>query len=235
LDEDGRAELMAAVAASLHQQAQVEEMLRAVVLSAQDTVPGAEEAGVAVLHSDGRSATVAATDSLVYQVDQLQYELDEGPCVEALQGRWVPAVARLSTDRRWPRYAPRAALLGVESQLAVQLFDEGGTVAALNLYSRRPDAFGAESTHLAGLFATQAARALGRTTSTQRLTEALTTRRVIGHAVGILMERHQLDEDEAFAYLVRTSHASGIKLREAASRMVGDVSGRTPEPPAVSG
>lgn len=49
-------------------------------------------------------------------------ELKEGPCVEAA---WEDALVHLRdtgrADRRWPRFAPRAAALGVGSMLALQL------------------------------------------------------------------------------------------------------------------
>jgi AmiR/NasT family two-component response regulator len=52
------------------------------------------------------------------------------------------------------------------------------------------------------------------------LRDALKTRKVIGQAIGILMERHILDEDEAFAYLHRVSSHTNVKLRLVAAEIV---------------
>jgi AmiR/NasT family two-component response regulator len=49
---------------------------------------------------------------------------------------------------------------------------------------------------------------------------ALLTRKVIGQAIGILMERHGIDEDGAFGYLTRVSSHSNIKLRTVAQEIV---------------
>jgi hypothetical protein len=124
---------MATVAGSLHQQAEVEDLLRAAVFSARDTVPGAEEAGISVVYRTGQFHTVAATAPRVYQVDDLQYRFNEGPSIDALRGRWPAASNQLAVDSRWPRYAPRASALGIASQVGLRLFDEIGSVAALNL------------------------------------------------------------------------------------------------------
>jgi hypothetical protein len=214
---------MATVAGSLHQQAEVEDLLRAAVFSARDTVPGAEEAGISVVYRTGQFHTVAATAPTVYQVDDLQYRFNEGPSIDALRGRWPAASNQLAVDSRWPRYAPRASALGIASQVGLRLFDEIGSVAALNLYSSLPNAFDAESVHLANLFAVQAAHVLGHTTSNDELSEALSTRKVIGHAVGIVMERYRLDEQRAFAFLIRSSQQRETRLEIIANEIVSDV------------
>ena len=54
------------------------------------------------------------------------------------------------------------------------------------------------------------------------LQEALTTRVVIGRAEGLLMARHNLDPDAAFALLVKLSQQTHAKLRVVAERIVRD-------------
>ena len=73
---------------------------------------------------------------------------------------------------------------------------------------------------MAELFAAHVSLALGHARREEQLTTALTTRKVIGQAIGILMERHDLDEDGAFAYLVRLSSHSNIKVRSVAQEIV---------------
>jgi AmiR/NasT family two-component response regulator len=69
--------------------------------------------------------------------------------------------------------------------------------------------------------------ALGRARRDEDLTAALLTRKVIGQAIGILMERFGLDEDRAFAYLVRVSSRSNVKLRDVAKEIVDRRNDRT--------
>ncbi len=54
------------------------------------------------------------------------------------------------------------------------------------------------------------------------LREALTSRLVIGQAEGLLMARYHLDEDAAFALLVKLSQQTHLKLRVVAERVVDD-------------
>ena len=44
----------------------------------------------------------------------------------------------------------------------------------------------------------------------------MASRQVIGEAMGVLIERHRITSEQAFARLVRASQNSNIKLREVA-------------------
>ncbi|MBV9098850.1 MAG: ANTAR domain-containing protein [Frankiaceae bacterium] len=50
----------------------------------------------------------------------------------------------------------------------------------------------------------------------------MATRLLIGQAEGLLMARHKLDEDAAFALLVKLSQQTHLKLRIVAERIVRD-------------
>lgn len=54
------------------------------------------------------------------------------------------------------------------------------------------------------------------------LQDALTSRVLIGQAEGLLMARYDLDEDAAFALLVKLSQETHLKLRLVAERLVRD-------------
>src|SRR6478735_7193577 len=103
----------------------------------------------------GKLETRAATHQLVHQVDALQYEFRQGPCVDAVGGQWQARSDDLSIDSRWPVYGPRAADLGIVSQMGIELFDEPGCIAGLNLYSSTAGAFDDDTVEAAMLFAIQ--------------------------------------------------------------------------------
>ena len=124
-----------------------------------------------------------------------------------------------ATDPRWPRYLPQAVARGIGSQLGLQLYTDEETLGALNLYSTSPGV-SPDSVHLAELFATQAALALGRARQEDNFNRAMATRKVIGQAMGIISERYQLPEDRAFQFLVRVSQASNVKLHTIAAELV---------------
>ena len=100
-------------------------------------------------------------------------------------------------------------------------------LGALNLYSRRVDAFDESDMATALLFSTHAAIALshaqtraGDVELTRQLREAIESRDVIGQAKGILMERERVDADAAFDMLRRASQRLNVKLRDVAGRVV---------------
>jgi len=216
------ADVMAEVARALHEPHTVEEQLDLVLRAAADTIDGADEASITILHRDGRVETVAGTDPLTYKLDQAQYDLNEGPCLDAVRGEPFQRVDDMPQEHRWPRYAEAAVGEGVHSQMAVELYADETSIGGLNLYSRRPHAFDEDTRHTAALFATHAALAMGRTRQAQQLNEALVARKVIGQAIGIVMHRFELDEDRAFDFLVRVSRNSNTKLRDVARQITDE-------------
>src|SRR4051812_35322768 len=82
-------------------------------------------------------ASIAYSDELILKADSLQYDLSEGPCLEAVRTDDVFIIPDLRADVRWPRWTSAAANLGVGSSLSVHLFTDTA-LGSLNLYSLRP-------------------------------------------------------------------------------------------------
>lgn len=218
---------VAMAARTFHSQRSLEETLQAIVEIAARSLPGFDHVGISTIRRSGEVETTACTDDLVRELGEIQYQLAEGPCFQALRDADVVVAPRLPDDQRWPRYVPRAVELGVRSQLAVKLYLDGeGTLGGLNIYSTTTDEVDEECRAIAGLFAAHAAIALGHVLELEQLKEALHSRKVIGQALGIVMERYQLDEDRAFAFLVRASSHGNVKLRLVAQELVDEANRR---------
>ncbi|WP_270887788.1 GAF and ANTAR domain-containing protein [Pedococcus sp. 5OH_020] len=235
----GVARVLATVARDINAPRDVASTLDTIVNAAQRSLPGIDHVGVSITHRDGTIETMAATDPLVLKLDQLQYELSEGPCVDSLRDAEVVSVSY--ADRywdRWPRYMPKAVDLGLRAQLALRLYVEESTLGGLNLYSTESDELPPDTPELAEIFAAHAALALGRANTEQNLNTALATRKAIGQAIGILMVRYELTEERAFQYLSRVSQTGNIKLRDVALELVAqtEAANQLPgEPPASGG
>ncbi|MFK9175203.1 ANTAR domain-containing protein, partial [Escherichia coli] len=80
-------------------------------------------------------------------------------------------------------------------------------------------AFGEEIETAAWLLASHAAVALAGARTIDQLEHGLESRHAIGEAMGILMERHRLSEDDAFNVLRRISQEHNVKLRDVAQRV----------------
>ena len=156
----------------------------------------------------------------MWDLDSLQYELGEEPCLHAIHTEPVTVMDDLRNQQRWPRYVPRALENGLAAQMGLRLFADGETFGGLNLYSTDPRGIDAVVEQSAELFADHAALALSRARREDDLNSALINRTTIGQAVGIVMERHHMDEDRAFQHLLRVSQHSNTKLREVAQEVV---------------
>jgi GAF domain-containing protein len=216
----GLAQSIAEAARTVNQSRGLDETLQTIVKVACNSVPGFDQVGISTLPKKGRVKTRAFTGDLVLPLDEIQYGLGEGPCAEALLGSDEVSMSSLRNEQRWPRYVPRARAMGLRSQLAVKLYLDQGTLGGINFYSTLYDDVTPDAEALARLFATHAAIALGHAHERQTLNEALHTRKIIGQAIGILMERYGMNEDRAFAFLVRASSHANIKLRTIAQELV---------------
>jgi transcriptional regulator with GAF, ATPase, and Fis domain len=221
--EDAGAEVavaLAEAARTLDAQRTTDDTLDTVVRIAVEAVPGFDQAGVSVITRKGTVETLAATDDLVRRLDTLQRQVGEGPSFDALGAHPVVQVEHARHDQRWPRYLPGALREGLRAQLSLRLFSDRSTVGTLSFYSTSRDTIDADAPRIAELFAVHAAVALGAAREIEGLHEALHTRKTIGQAIGIVMERYRLDEDRAFSFLLRASQQANIKLRDIAADLV---------------
>ncbi len=197
--------------------------LERVTALALEHFDGCEHAGITLVEGR-RVKTVAESDEVARAVDRVQYETNEGPCLDAIRERGIVRSDDVSADPRWPTFGPRArAEVGVTSMLSLPLHVRNQErIGALNLSAGKRGAFrdGGQARLLGAVFAAHASIGLTAALTADQLKQALASRDVIGQAKGILMERHRLSADEAFAELRRVSVNHNRKLREVAAELV---------------
>ncbi|MBE8477491.1 GAF and ANTAR domain-containing protein [Streptomyces justiciae] len=221
------AEEMAQLARNLLAQESVQGTLDEIAASAVRLVEGCDAAGILALRK-GRAVTLSSCGQMVTAADRLQGELSEGPCFDLARGaksggERVYRIADVTQPQpTWPRFAAAARDLGIGSMTGVLLYTHDQDFGALNLYSRHPGAFGKDIETAGWLLASHAAVALADARTIDQLEDAMKTRHAIGEAMGILMERHKLSEDDAFDVLRRISQQHNIKLRDVAQRVRTD-------------
>ncbi|WP_318217063.1 GAF and ANTAR domain-containing protein [Streptomyces sp. SCL15-6] len=216
------AEQMASLARDLLAQESVRDTLERITGAATELVEGCDAAGILLLRGR-RVQSLAPTEQLVIDSDQLQERAGEGPCFDAARTSVGERQFRIAdfTDvtERWPTYVPEARKLGLGSMMGILLFTEDEDLGALNFYSRRPGAFTEASETAGWLLASHAAVAFSSARTQAQLQEAIGTRHTIGEAMGILMGSHRLTEDQAFAALRRYSQDRNVKLRDVARQV----------------
>jgi GAF domain-containing protein len=183
-------------------------------------VPGCAYAGISVVQPDGRIDTPALTDPLVAQIDELQYRVQEGPCLDAIARSEVVSSPDLRLEDRWPRWAPEVARLGLVAMLCVRLYTSRDTLGALNLLATRADAFDEDAVVTAGHLAAHLAVALAAAQHAEDLHSGALDRSVLGQAEGILMERFSLTPGRAFEVLSRVAQDHSVPLRRVAAELV---------------
>lgn len=199
----------------------LDHTLRQITGAAVEVLPDVEHASMTVLHEDGTLHTIAPTTPMLCDLDAAQYELREGPCYAAAVETAHVVAPNLAADERFPRYAPEALSRGIRAQAGLRLFDAPRSQGALNLYSTSVGAFEDFET-IAALFAHQAAVAIGYAGEVANLNEAVRSRQTIGQAVGIVMERYDLPDERAFAFLTRLSQHRNVKLRLVAQEIIAE-------------
>ena len=199
--------------------------LRQITAAAVEVLPHVQQSSITIRHTDGTLRTVAPTDDRLLRIDAQQYELQEGPCYVAATHEQQVISSDLAADERFPRYGAVAVAEGVRAQIGVRLFNGPTSQGALNLYSGQVGAFD-DLGSLSALFAHQAGQAIGYAQEIDGLAQAVRTRTTIGQAVGIVMERYQLNDERAFAFLQRLSSHRNVKLRVVAQELVADVGDR---------
>ena len=217
---DELAQALGQLARDLQQQTSTEDTLTKVVETAIAMIPGAEEGSISVVAARKKVQSWAASDDLPRTVDRLQSEVGEGPCLDAIFKTEVVDVPDVAGEQRWPKFAARAAEAGAGSMLSFRLYVSGDDLGAMNLYNRTPHAFSAESQRTGLPFAAHAAVALVQAQQHEHLLAAIDSRDLIGQAKGILMERHRLTADQAFALLTTASQHRNVKLHEIARELV---------------
>ena len=225
------AETFAAVARTLSEcHDDVEAGLDRIVHLAVENLDACEFAGISLVEKR-TVISPASTGDIPMRVDELQAELGEGPCIDAIKEHEVFRTGELKKEGRWPKFSQRAHQeTGVSSIVAFRLFVEEDTMGALNLYSTAPDAFDDSDVALASVFAVHASVAMSAARREESLEQKAETRDVIGRAKGILMAQSGVSDEEAFAMLRSASQRMNVKLRDVAKQITEQRSPGQPSP-----
>ena len=209
----------------------VREVLDALVRRAADVIRGADWVSVTLVRRGAHPRTMTASHPEARAADEIQYRLMEGPCLEAAVEDNVYLTGEIHRDPRWVRYGKQVhESLGVSSLLAYRLtmLGDEDADAALNVYARVEDAFDDATVQHALVFATQCSLLVSAHLAHERadhLVRALQTNRDIGVAIGILMARHQVTQEKAFALLSLASQDMNRKVADIAAEVavIGDM------------
>jgi hypothetical protein len=109
-------------------------------------IAGVEGAGVMLMSGDIPGGSLCTSDDVSHLIEDLQYTLGEGPCVDAYQQNRVVAEPDLADPwtARWLAFTPPALQAGVRAVFGFPLRVGTVRLGALNLYRDRPGPLGAD-------------------------------------------------------------------------------------------
>jgi GAF domain-containing protein len=209
----------------------VETLLQGLCERVTTVVPGTDMVGVTLLHNRSRGpATVACTDSRVVAIESDQYLTDEGPGLEAARTGRIVCVRVGDAWTRWPKFAYKAADVGVRSYLSAPLAVDSEHAGALNLYGFGEHGFNDTDEVLVMMFVTAAQTAVWNSrllaealSEVEGLRTAMLTRSTIDQAKGILMAVRAISADAAFATQSEQSQRENTRVKDLAARIVDTV------------
>jgi GAF domain-containing protein len=211
-----------------------ESFLKELAVLAAREVGGELSCGITA-RSDRHPLTVASSDTLAAQLDEMQYADGIGPCMHAMNTGEVVQIDDLADDERWGVYRSDAYAHGLRSSLSMPVGANGQIVGALNLYSTEPRTFTEKHRKRAARFADRGAGALSvaarisaQTRLSEQLRQAMESRAVIDQAIGAIMAQRRCSAEQAFAVLRAASQNRNIKLRTVAAGIVGSLQQHAP-------
>jgi hypothetical protein len=109
-------------------------------------ITGANGVGVMLMSGDFPSGSLCSSDEVSQLIEDLQYTLGEGPCVEAYQNDKIVSEPDLADPQthRWFAFTPPALKAGVRAVFGFPLRVGTVRLGALNLYRDRPGELTAE-------------------------------------------------------------------------------------------
>ena len=205
--------------------APAEQTLRRVTEMTKQTLPGVEDVSLTLIEH-GQPRTVVFTGQLAVDLDERQYELGFGPCLDAARtGQTI--VVDDTSEGPYGEFAQMAGVAGVRHTLSVGMPIAARSIGGLNIYLTADAPLSRAFLEYAEVFTSYAAVAVNNVASYARtaaevtqLRTAMESRAAIEQAKGIVMARDHCTPDEAFDILRRISQNSNAKLHDIARAVV---------------
>jgi GAF domain-containing protein len=149
-----------ALAEVLQDQRTLGTALARIAEAATISVPRCDAASIAI-SIEGRPATAAVTARVALELDMVQYDTQEGPCLTSFRTTDTIRIDLVEHGDVFPHFAVAAQRLGVRAVLSAPATWGAETVATLNLYSRTGP-FDESAVSIASVLAAQVAIAVSR-------------------------------------------------------------------------
>jgi GAF domain-containing protein len=193
--------------------------------AATRSVPGCDAATVAI-SIGGRPATATMSGTVALELDMVQYDHDDGPCLTSFRTGSPLRIDLYEQGEAFPHVSSAAQRVGVRGVLSVPASWSGETIATLNLYSlTRPFDESAES--VAAVLAAQVAIAVSRSPEfvaaravVEQAQRAADDRSQISLATGMLISSQDCTREQAEGLLGQAAAQDDQTILHIAQRII---------------
>lgn len=190
-----------------------------------ETIP-VTGASIATLGELLGSETVSASDPQVARLDELQFDLGEGPCWDAL-AQMRPMLepdVRVQPDGRWPAFSEALQTENVGAIFAFPMTVGTLRVGAVDLYNTEPGElsprFVAQATELTAALSRYVLRRALRQAGSPDAEGTGHARRTIHQATGFVIAQLGVSAEDAYLLLQGQAFADGRSMSELATDII---------------
>jgi len=187
-------------------------------------------ASAGLLLADGRGVlhVMAASSERTRQLEVLQLQRAEGPCLDCFRDGAPVSVADLEEEKdRWPQFVPAARAAGFASVHALPMRLREIVLGTLGLFGNTVGplneddlALGQALADVASVALVQEQAAADTASVNQQLQSALSSRVVLEQAKGVVAQTGDLDMPAAFAVLRGYARSQNLRLTDVAQAVV---------------
>jgi uroporphyrinogen-III synthase len=181
-----------------------------------------DSCSIYLLGDDDYLVLKATTGLAADAIGHARLKLGEGLTGHAAKTGKPVSASHASSDPHF-KLLPETHESMFQSLLAMPLVSRGNVIGAVNVQTREGREYSAEEIELLSIIADVAAGELEKAVLYEEiggLKEALETRKLVERAKGILMKRHRIDEQDAFARIQHQARTSRKSMREVAEAII---------------
>jgi GAF domain-containing protein len=183
--------------------------------------------GVSVMAANGIHSVATASDPATERIEELQFTVGEGPCVDAVATSRPVLVPDLSDGAmgRWPIYAPAVHDAGIRAVFAFPMQIGAARLGVLDVFRTLPGPLSREELGHALTFADRAVTALldgqeHATTAPDGLDEVIEHHAAVFQAQGMVMVQLGIPIAEALVRIRAYAYAENRPLNDVAADIV---------------
>ncbi|MBX0299295.1 ANTAR domain-containing protein [Cryobacterium sp. 1639] len=182
---------------------------------------------ISVFDQNRRATLIQATDDTSRRLEELQFDLGEGPSVDAYARAELVTVANLTDADQWPAFLEGAAELTVGAIFAFPLMLGAACTGTVTCYRTLPGTLDTEASDLgvslcraiAGPAFRRAIVLADRETPDNE--EPIESRREIHQATGMVLTQLDVSATDALSRIRAYAFSSGYTVQEIAHDVVG--------------